>query len=162
MRANFYYPPAKTAVEYIEARSIPEPNTGCWFWLGGLNLQGYGHADWQGKPQRASRLSFSAFNGVEIERGMHVCHRCDNPPCVNPAHLFLGTAKENMQDRKRKGRNANQHGANGPRAVLLPSAVASIRARRASGVLLRVLAQEFEVTEATISRIANAKTWRAL
>jgi hypothetical protein len=145
--------------EYVESRSIPEPNTGCWLWMGSLNRQGYGHACWGGKRQNASRLAMEMEVGP-IPAGLHACHRCDNPPCVNPAHLFLGTPKENMQDRKRKGRNANQHGENGPRAELAPAEVAEIRNMRLSGHLLREIATTFDVSEATVSRIASRKTWK--
>lgn len=75
----------------------------CWQWLGKKNPQGYGLFGFRGKRIFAHRYSYIAENG-EIEKGLYVCHKCDNPECSNPLHLFLGTPKENIQDAIRKGR----------------------------------------------------------
>ena len=80
---------------------------GCWLWTGGLTTSGYGilYTSKQDKPRRrlAHRLMYEIEHGP-IPDGLFVCHRCDNPPCVNPDHLFLGTASDNMQDMLSKGR----------------------------------------------------------
>lgn len=94
---------ALRGMAYIEASSIPEPNSGCWLWLGPIDPNGYG---------RISKRTFGfilahryakheAGNDV---KGVCVLHRCDNPICVNPDHMFLGTNKDNSQDMVRKGR----------------------------------------------------------
>jgi hypothetical protein len=86
----------------------PEPNSGCWLWLGPTQKSGHaqitlgGH---KGKRAMAYRVSYEMFRG-KIADGLMVCHHCDVPQCVNPAHLFLGTQKDNMQDAKAKGRTA--------------------------------------------------------
>ena len=77
---------------------------GCHIWTGVKNPKGYGVTNFKAKALRAHRVSYTIYNG-EIPYGMLVCHRCDNPPCVNPAHLFLGTASDNEQDKLSKGRN---------------------------------------------------------
>lgn len=84
------------------------PETGCWEWLGARANGGYGLFAVQ-NPRRitAHRYSWELHNGP-IPAGMHVLHHCDNPPCVNPAHLFLGTASDNMRDMLAKGRGRNQ------------------------------------------------------
>jgi len=77
---------------------------GCHIWTGALSVKGYGCTNINGKGVRAHRASYTIYNG-EIPYGLIVCHRCDNPPCVNPAHLFLGTHLDNEQDKLIKGRN---------------------------------------------------------
>ena len=79
------------------------PN-GCHIWTGVKSPKGYGVTSLNSKSVRAHRVSYTIYNG-EIPHGMLVCHRCDNPPCVNPAHLFIGTASDNEQDKLSKGRN---------------------------------------------------------
>lgn len=82
---------------------------GCWGWSGGDDGFGYGTLSSRDKknsdsPEKAHRISYEKAFGP-IPDGMQVCHRCDNPPCTNPDHLFLGTAKDNADDCSRKGRN---------------------------------------------------------
>lgn len=74
----------------------------CWEWSGAKDKDGYGHIEMIGE-RRAHRISYRLFNG-NIHAGLVVCHKCDNPGCVNPHHLFVGTMKDNMVDKMLKGR----------------------------------------------------------
>jgi HNH endonuclease len=79
-------------------------DTGCWEW-NGRRHGGYGHFDWRGKAVRCSRFSWERVNG-KSPSDMIFCHKCDNPPCINPDHLFLGTHADNVADKFRKGRQS--------------------------------------------------------
>jgi hypothetical protein len=83
--------------------AIPEPMSGCWLWEGQIDGRGYAKQIIDNKHVQVHRRAWAEVNGP-IPRGMVICHRCDNKLCVNPEHLFCGTASDNMQDMSRKGR----------------------------------------------------------
>lgn len=93
----------------LESRSIPEPNSGCFIWLGAARGEGYGvvrlgsNLDGTRRLEGASRLMWKIVNGP-IPEGKIICHRCDNPFCINLDHLFVGTFADNSQDCVKKGR----------------------------------------------------------
>lgn len=94
-----------TPNEYLLQNYIPVPEAGCWLWTGPWCDSGYGRVARHGKEiTRAHRMFYTVHKG-EIPKGLFVCHKCDTPACVNPDHLFLGTARDNVQDMIRKGRN---------------------------------------------------------
>lgn len=128
----------------------------CWEWTAYRNPRGYGYFHRNGHPVPAHRLSYELCNGP-IPEGMFVCHKCDNPPCVNPNHLWLGTNADNTNDRNRKGRNpvGGHHHA----AKLTESQVIEIRQRASSGEKQYELAREFKVARSLISLIVNRKLW---
>ncbi len=95
--------PTKFSREWWESMTMPEPNSGCLFWLGWANDQGYGFASIRGRTQPVSRIAYECAYGL-FDPALKVCHRCDTPPCVEPTHLFLGTQRQNLADMRAKGR----------------------------------------------------------
>lgn len=86
----------------------------CWHWIGSFFTTGYGCLSVEGKTVGAHRVSYELNKGA-IPAGLQVCHHCDNPKCVNPAHLFVGTAAENQADKIAKGRSINQQKTHCPK-----------------------------------------------
>lgn len=133
---------------------IPEPNSGCWLWLGTSRANGYG----QFRREYAHRAAYRIFR---CEPGRkYVLHRCDVRCCVNPDHLFLGTHADNMRDMAQKGRapgNRKTPGHLRPRARLSPEDVATIRASDAGTV---ELARRYGVHRQTILRIRGGRRGR--
>lgn len=138
----------------------------CWEWTASTNSHGYGQmmfADAQGRHLRtAHRLAYELDAGP-IPDGMHVLHRCDNRPCCNPAHLFLGTNADNVADMVAKGRHSpgRSAGEDNYRSVLTESTVRELRARFAEGgITQRALAKEIGVSAATVSHAITGRNWR--
>lgn len=142
--------------EWAEQRSIPVPESGCWIWLGAEKGNGYGNVRRKGANLTAHRASWMESNG-EIPEGIQVCHKCDTRLCVNPAHLFLGTRAENMQDCVSKNRQAK--GPDLPQSKLTEVEVLSARRLRASGRTFQEIADRFGVDRMTISSAIKGKTW---
>lgn len=136
---------------------VLKADDGCWVWTASRDRDGYGYVGLGGVTRRAHRVSWSMANG-NIPPGLFVCHSCDNPPCVNPAHLFLGTLADNNKDRAAKGRSAKgeRHG----QAKLTEEKVAFIRSKYAKGgVTKKSLAEQFGVDASTIGLVINGKQW---
>lgn len=130
----------------------PQPG-GCWQWIGADRGNGYGCIANDGKLLSAHRLSFELFVG-EIPSGLFICHRCDNPSCVNPDHLFAGTPAENTQDMHTKGRCKAPYGILHHAAKLTSEEVDEIQL--ASGTLSQI-AKEYGVDHSTIWKIKSGK-----
>lgn len=150
----------KTLAERFEEKYEPEPNTGCWLWTAALDSKGYGViGTGPHKVDRAHRVSYRLFKGDPT--GLDVCHRCDTPACVNPDHLFLGTAKDNIQDMIRKGRKNPAVGERSGAAVLTDKDVCDIRRMyREGGWSHRRLGAHFNVSHTAIGWVLRGNSWR--
>lgn len=137
----------------VQVRSLHE----CWEWTGAINKNGYGSFYLRGRIITASRAAWALFRGPI--GALFVLHRCDNPRCVNPAHLFLGTHADNMADKVSKGRQPVRRGAANHKTKLTEDAVRLIRKRLAEGAEKRALGLEFGVSDVAIHHIARGKNW---
>jgi len=160
--------------------SMPEPNSGCWLWLGSTQ-KGYGRMSWNGRLTMATHLALLT-QGITVPEGLYACHHCDNRYCINPAHLFVGTPSDNTQDAIRKGRayltpppmeargkaTGDRHnsktkpwtvrrGENHGKARLSVSAVRLIRDDKRSA---REIADQYGVTPQAITLIQKRINWR--
>lgn len=162
------------------------PNGDCWLWTGTKTWCGYGRIVEKGRTIRAHRLSYEIHHGTSLG-SLFACHRCDFPPCVNPDHIFPGTAKDNAVDRNMKGRTAtgdrngskthpeamprgDSHyrklrpyktieGEKNGRAKLTLEQVIQIRLRFDSGEKRSELAKEFGVSWTAINKACNGDNW---
>lgn len=137
----------------LRYRSI-DPDDGCWNWNGAAKRTGYGVMGIDGRQWLVHRVAWTIWRG-DIPKGMQVLHRCDNPRCFNPDHLFLGDHAENMRDRNGKIRHAS-----GSRHGMSKLTDADVEAIRASDLRNPDLAERFGVSTWTISRIRNRRSWR--
>lgn len=173
---NTYRQRFKSVEQRFREKVGAPTTTGCTEWLCGRFASGYGQFSDQGKNRRAHRVAWELAHGP-IPDGLVVCHKCDNPACVNVGHLFLGTNNDNVQDRNAKGRQncsrGEHHGSrlhpervprgeqNGS-AKLPEQSVLEIKAMLAQGAMGTDLARRFSVSTSTISNIKTGKGWKHL
>lgn len=160
---------SKEIIKRFEDKIIPEPNTGCWLWIGSLNNQGYGMFRARSQEiecmQKAHRISYLLYKGPipkndSTYHGWCVCHKCDNRWCVNPDHLFLGTHQDNMDDKEKKGRgHVNPKGIAHHKNKLTEAQVLSIRVDKRSPL---VIGKEYGISRRTVWAIRTKKNWTHL
>jgi predicted XRE-type DNA-binding protein len=142
--------------EKINKLSINE----CWPWMGSLTDKGYGRLTNNRRISLAHRLVFESVKG-KIPSDIFVCHKCDNPRCCSPRHLFLGTAADNNSDRHTKGRNARQKGENNGMAKITEDEVFEIRRLAKTAKLSQtIIAERYGLTQSMVSRIKRGIAWR--
>lgn len=150
--------------ERFERHVERDPNSGCWLWAGtvsGGGPTGYGTITFDKTIYKAHRLSV-ILSGREIPAGKFVCHACDTPLCVNPAHLWIGSHADNMADMAAKGRHVvgrRPRGTEVKNAKLNRVAVLDIRSRLAAGCSKAEISRAYGVTRHTVILVAAGKTW---
>lgn len=137
-------------------RSITKTDAGCWEWNGARSKNGYGSVGLARKIWRAHRLAYAAF--VADPGELHVLHRCDNPPCCNPDHLFLGTPAINAADKSKKGRTGREKrwGERNNKAKLTENDVRMIRSSKETG---GALARQLGVSRALVNMVRRNIIW---
>jgi hypothetical protein len=137
-------------------------NTGseCWEWVGSISSNGYGKYLFEGKFYLAHRLSYMLLIS-DIPKNKLVLHKCDNPKCVNPKHLYVGTQKDNMQDKVRRGRMPCMSGENSPSSKLTWKKIEQAKKLSHEGSSLRSIGKMFNVHHWTIGLALKGKTWRS-
>lgn len=156
--------------ERLKRRSRICKQTGCWIWFGAKKgnskLTRYGNimvgsrTNGTHKTTSTHRASYQAFIG-EIPKNKWVLHKCDNPSCINPDHLFLGDRQSNVNDRQNKGRNQPIDGEKNPNCKHTSEEIKEIRKLRKQGMTLRKIAEKFGYSgHKTVFEITHNRKWK--
>lgn len=142
-------------MRHVDMGSVPGD---CWTWIGTRPGGLYGHFSVKGETHKAHRWIYETIVGT-IGDGLVVRHRCDNPPCVNPQHLEVGTCAENTRDKFERGRGADRKGERHPLARLKPEDILLIRSLALGGVRQHDLAERFQMSRQQIGKIVRRQNW---
>lgn len=149
----------KSVQERFWSKVNRDNDDGCWEWVGGKVRGGYGWFKSDDKHYQAHRFVWMITYG-EIPNGMLICHTCDNPSCVNPKHLWLGTDKTNAEDRVRKKRQSRGT-TNHPKIRVSPEQVKEMRKVYSLGnISMRKLASIYGICYSETNAILNHRTWK--
>jgi hypothetical protein len=146
-----------TALDRFEMKVEKIPFDTCWWWTACKNADGYGTFWYDGKVRGAHIAAYLLFRGT-ISIGQRVLHKCDNPSCVNPRHLWLGTQQENIRDCVSKNRQAK--GFRKANCKLTPESVLCIRKDRKLGMRYKDLANKYGVTVGAIQQVIIGRNWK--
>jgi hypothetical protein len=143
--------PKKTPQERFWQKVNKETDSGCWEWTGGKYTSGYGSFSLNGKSARSHRVS-AEWSGLVVTEDTVICHSCDNPICVNPEHLFIGTQHDNMIDKMNKGRS--------PQRIIRHLSDEEVRMVRVMTGKQKDIAAHFGVGVGVIADIQHKRTYK--
>ena len=149
----------KPAIDKLKERTEVNLESGCWIWTGGKLRGGYGSLRADGRTRAAHRVSFEIVRGP-IPDGMDLLHSCDNPACVNPDHLSVGTDVDNSNDKIAKGRQARLKGSANGNAKLTEADVIAIRDSK--GATCSELMERYGASSSQITKIRSGRSWSHL
>lgn len=145
--------------KFVSLMNVTPDKNECWEWMGATRVREYGGMTFKGKLWLAHRLCL-LFSGRD-PRGKCACHHCDNPKCVNPSHLFIGTMMDNTRDMIRKGRNRPTKGEDNGGCTTPLSTVLALRKEYVPGIISQKhLAEKYNVTQNTVCLIVNRYSWK--
>lgn len=154
--------PERLKVRFLRGIKI-NSQTGCWEWQKFRNRKNYGcmgiRLKGRSTVRMTHRIAWMIYKG-EIPEGLQVCHHCDNPPCCNPDHLFIGTNRDNVLDCQRKGRANTLYGAKHGMSKLKDQDIIVICQLYALGFRQPVIATHFGIDQTNVSMIVQGKTWK--
>lgn len=155
---RFYYPRHWTLAQRLDHHTDKSGGPdACWPWVGGtITSNGYGRLKWEGRNWLAHRLAWIEKHGPIPPATPHVLHRCDNPPCRNEDHLWLGADADNVADRDAKGRQVSPKGEANGSAKLTED---DVRAIRAAVGTQRAIAKRFGVSKTNVGKIRRGEAW---
>jgi len=147
-----------TADQRFDLQYIPEPMSGCWLWIGSVRNEKipYGRLTVDGKTVQATRFAYERYRG-EVPAGAYMCHICDNSLCVNPYHLFPGTAADNSRDMVQKGRAVGRPGRKHHNVRLTESDVLHIRESKER---YKALALRYGISVKYVWKIKSRNVWK--
>lgn len=151
-----------TAEEKFMRFVMPEPNSGCWLWVGAAKASGHGKIRIDKKYLQAHRVFYVLFNKKEIPEGMVVRHKCDVSCCVNPLHLEIGTQADNLKDMHDRNRNKQPFGERHSSAKLKTSDVVEIKMAFINGTSVADLMKKYNISSGALRGIKNGKKWKSV